>query len=264
MAVTVKSIYQYLDEIAPFSTQESYDNAGFLVGDIHAPVQHIGVVLDITVPAVMQAKKAGIELIISHHPVIFHPQKQVLADSPIYAAAQQGIHAICAHTNLDRAQGGVNDVLAQQLGLMNVIPLSLPHDCELPILRGGELPQHTQMDAHSYARQVAAQLGAPVRYCAGEAPIRRVAVCGGGGADEHMHLSALGYDAYVTGDASHHHFLQALQSDLTLIIAGHYETENPIVPVLAGQLRQAFPEVSVTALKQDSPIQHAGMEISQP
>ena len=123
---TVKNIYDFIDSIAPFETQCEWDNSGLLVGDSCREVSKIGVVLDITTEAIKYAAENGINLIVSHHPVIFRGIKTVTADDPTYMLIKNGISAICAHTSLDIAKGGVNDALADTLGFKNAEPLS---DC---------------------------------------------------------------------------------------------------------------------------------------
>ena len=113
----IDEIYRYLNEIAPFSTAMDFDNAGFLVGDGKTEVTKALVTLDITAQSVRQAREKGAQLIVSHHPVIFHPLKRLLSNSVPYLLAKEGIGAICAHTNLDMAPGGVNDCLAAALEL---------------------------------------------------------------------------------------------------------------------------------------------------
>lgn len=106
--------------MAPFHTQEKWDNSGLLVGRGDAPVTGVLLTLDITPAAVEEAVRQGAELIVSHHPVIFQPLKRLDPDSPVYRMVQNGISAVCAHTNLDKAYGGVNDCLSERLGLKNV------------------------------------------------------------------------------------------------------------------------------------------------
>lgn len=102
-----KGFYDYFNTIAPFDRQESWDNSGLLVGDPKQRVDTLAVALDMTPEAVQMAREAGAQLFISHHPVIFHAQKQFLAQEPAYLLAQAGMSAVCAHTSLDVAQGGV-------------------------------------------------------------------------------------------------------------------------------------------------------------
>ena len=121
---TVREIYQYLDGLAPFSLQMEFDNAGFLVGRGERAVSKILVSLDVTEEVAEEAAELGAELIVSHHPVIFRPAKSVTDGDPdgrvLLALAEHRIAAICAHTNLDAVAGGVNDALAQKLGLVQI------------------------------------------------------------------------------------------------------------------------------------------------
>ncbi len=247
----VKDFYEYLDTIAPFDRQESWDNSGLLVGDSAQQVETLAVALDITPEAVHWAEKEGAQLFVSHHPVIFHAQKQFLAQEPAYLLAQAGMSAICAHTSLDVAQGGVNDVLAERLGLAAVEVV--PAQEGAPLLRIGRVEP---MDAQALAGLVSRRLHAAVRMAAvdGEQRITRVAICGGAGADLMAEAQAAGADAYVTGDASHHEFLEARQRGLTLLAAGHYETENPVADVLAQKLSARFPGVRVVRIPQENPV----------
>ena len=118
---TVLDIYRYLDKKAPFSLQMSFDNAGFLVGRGESLVKRSMVALDITEEVIEEAKEVGCQLIVSHHPIIFHPAKTVTDKDPtgrcLLALAENHIAAVCAHTNLDMVEGGVNDALAKKLGL---------------------------------------------------------------------------------------------------------------------------------------------------
>ena len=118
---TVKDIYNIVDEFAPFSMQMNFDNAGLLVGSEDAPVERVLLSLDITLPVIKEAEQVGAQLILAHHPVIFHPVKSLLAGDPtadkLIALVRKGIAALCAHTNLDVAVGGVNDALAEKIGL---------------------------------------------------------------------------------------------------------------------------------------------------
>ena len=124
---TVKEIYEFINSVAPFDIQEGFDNAGFLVGRKKQEVTRILVALDITGEVAEEAARLGAELIVAHHPVIFNPVKSVtdetLTGQVLLALAEQKIAAICAHTNLDAALGGVNDCLAEALELKTCDPL---------------------------------------------------------------------------------------------------------------------------------------------
>lgn len=114
---TVLQIYEAIDRLAPFSLSMDFDNTGILVGDRQKKVGRALLALDCTKEVLRQAKELGAQLIITHHPIIFHPIKRVNEDSLVYHLLRSDIAVISAHTNLDIAQGGVNDLLAKRIGL---------------------------------------------------------------------------------------------------------------------------------------------------
>ncbi|MEG0979179.1 MAG: Nif3-like dinuclear metal center hexameric protein [Oscillospiraceae bacterium] len=238
--ITVKDIFDFIDSFAPFETQESWDNSGMLIGDISKEVNTVAVCLDITPETIENAKINGADLIVSHHPVIFNPVSNVLKGSPVYMLLESDLSAICAHTNLDIATGGVNDVLAQLLELEDISVLQDKDNTG--ILRIGKTKKSTPLD---FAKLVSEKLGTTVRIAKGGRDIETVAVCGGSGCSFIPDVIASGIDAFVTGDAKHNDFLDAGDNCLTLVVAGHYETENPAMPVLAKLLHNQFPTISV-------------------
>lgn len=247
----VKDIYSFLDRLAPFSTQCAWDNAGLLVGDANASVQKIGLCLDITSPMIEQAAALGISLMVSHHPVIFTSIQQVHTTSPVHALIRHGISAICAHTNLDLASGGVNDTLARQLGLLDICPLADTADA-LPLGRVGRLAQ--PLSPRALAQKVKSDLTCGgVRFVKGRSPIETVAVCGGAGADLLDAAAAAGADALITGEAKHHELLLAQQLGLTLIDGGHFCTEHGVLYPLKEKLAAAFPACEVYILQEAEP-----------
>ena len=118
--VTVSDVFDFINQIAPFETQESWDNSGLLIGSRTSAVRKIAVCLDVTNDTVSKAHDFKADLLVSHHPVIWDPLKSVLSDSPVFRAIQNGMSIVSAHTNWDFADGGVNDVLAALLGLSDV------------------------------------------------------------------------------------------------------------------------------------------------
>lgn len=238
----VKDFYEYLNGIAPFDTQEDWDNSGMLVGDMDAEVTKAVVVLDITPEAVMEAAELGANLIISHHPVIFRAMKSFTKGSVPFELAANGINAVCCHTPLDIADGGTNDTLADILGFE-------VHKGEDPILRFGEIQE---TDAKKLAEYIAENLGTKVRFADAGRPIKKIAICTGSGCS--LIEEAGDIDAFITGDAGHHDFLDAVQAGVTLIAAGHYETEMPVVPVLQKKLSEKFSDIEIIDIKQKNPV----------
>lgn len=238
----VKDFYGYLNSIAPFETQEDWDNSGMLVGDMDAEVKKVAVVLDITHEEIKKAKAIGADLIISHHPVIFNPIKSVTRGSVPYELVASSINALCCHTPLDIADGGTNDSLAKLLG----IEVTRTED---PILRLGTVEPTT---AENLAGKIAKMLNTKVRYADAGRKIEKIAICTGAGCSL---IEAAGeIDAFITGDASHHNFLDCVQAGITLIAAGHYETEIVVVPVLVKKLQAQFPDIEIIDIKQENPI----------
>lgn len=233
--MTVQTIYDYIDSRAPFATAEEWDNPGLLVGSAAQPVHSIVVALDAAPGALQTAKAVGADLLVTHHPVIFAPLRRLAQDSMPYQLAAAGISLIAAHTNLDKAAGGVNDTLAERLGLTDV---TVAPD---GMCRIGTLP--AAMDSAALASHTAQVLEAAVRVC-GNKEIRTVALCGGGGGDFIPDLAGMA-DAFITGEVKHHQWLQAADSDMTVIEAGHYATEVPVVDTLCRWLSEAFPDVPV-------------------
>ncbi len=227
----VSDIYSFIDSFAPFSTQEDFDNAGLLAGDMDSDVTKIGLCLDITKENVEKAKKLGCDLIVAHHPVIFSPLKKVSFDSVPALLCKYGISAICAHTNLDKAQGGVADSLCKVLGLSDV------KASESGFVRVGKLP--TPMSAPDFAKYLKDRLGTSVNYKDNGKEISTVALCGGGGAD---FVDEMESDAYVTGEIKHHLWLDVPKS---LFECGHFATEVVVVPALKEKLSEIFGDIVI-------------------
>ena len=241
--MTNRAIYDVLNSKAPFATAEEWDNAGLLIGSPDREITRVLVTLDATVGAIEAAKAVGAELIVTHHPVIFSPLKALDSNGIPYALAAAGIDVISVHTNADKADGGVNDVLATRLGLTD------PRVTEDGFCRIGTLAEPT--DAHAFAKTVAAALDTAVRVNGG-GNIRTVAVCGGSGGDFITPLAGE-IDAFVSGEVRHHQWLEANALGVTVIEAGHYATEVPIVDTLCRWLNEAFPTLTVTAYYDISP-----------
>lgn len=229
----LKNIIDLTREIAPFETAEEWDNVGLLVGSDDAEVSRVLLALDITPEVVTEAHEKGVHLIISHHPVIFHPLSSLNPDSAEYLLAKYDIAALCLHTNLDRAAEGVNTALGRALGLKNTA--LYPED----FLLVGEVD--APCSAEEFAAFIKERLGAPsVRYTEGR--VRRVAVSSGGGGEGVELAAKYGFDAFVTGELKHHQYLYARQKGVAAFDAGHFSTEDVVMRPLAERLRAAFPD----------------------
>ena len=237
-------IMNALDRIAPRHLAEDWDNPGLLVGSYAQRVERILVALDVDDAVIQEAIDRRADMIVAHHPAIFRGIKQLRTDLPLgrrlAALLTHGIAAAAAHTNLDVAHGGVNDVLAERLGLEKCAAFVITAQEEgitESLGRVGTLP--APMTAEDFARAVQERLGVShVRLAAAAArPVRRVAVCGGAGADFIDDAVRRGADVYVTGDVKYHDAQRAVEQGMHIIDAGHFGTESPVLPVLAERLR---------------------------
>lgn len=237
----LQNIFDELCRIAPLELQMEFDNAGFQLGHADSVIRRALLALDVTDVVAEEALERGAELIVSHHPLIFTPLRAVTDVTPaqrrVLCLIENRIGLISMHTNLDIAQGGVNDVLIRLLGAEPEAPLAAD-GCG----RIGVLPEPVPLDAFlTLCRERLHAEG--LRYCACGKPVSRLAVMGGAGADI-GDAAAKGCDTYVTSDIKYHQFQQAAELGLNLIDAGHFYTENPIIPTLARHLAERFPEVA--------------------
>ena len=244
----VIDFFNYIDSIAPFDTQESWDNSGFLVGDGDKEVKKVLVALDVTEPVLNEAEEKGADLVVSHHPVIFGSLKEFHPKNAAFLAAEKGIAVISAHTCLDIADGGVNDCLAEVLGLKNI------RKCkdELGLLRVGELDE--AMYCRDFVGYVADKIGVGgIKYTPTNKMIKRVAVCGGSGADFYEYAMESGADAFVTANIKHNYFIEFRRAGLCVLDAGHFCTENTVIAPLAKKLAGNFKdtEISVSETAKD-------------
>lgn len=249
---TVGGVFTFLQERSPFELQEDFDNAGFLVGREDASVSKILVALDITQPVVQEAVEQGAQLIVAHHPVIFGGLRsvtdQTVTGRILLDLVENGVSAICAHTNLDAVEGGVNDALALRLGLTDIGQLRQTgvdgRGRPYGIGRVGLVPEQPLYD---FAMAVKRLLGANgIRLVDGGRPVRMVAVGGGACAEFMADALAQGCDTFITSDVKYHQFLEARAMGLNLLDAGHFPTEDVVCPVLQEWLSKRFPQVTVS------------------
>ena len=231
-----------LERSAPLALAEEWDNPGLLIEPEGDEISRVLFALDCTLEVAREAKECGAQLVITHHPLFFKPVRRISRTAPDTAAAymliRNGIGLFAAHTNLDSVTGGVNDALAQAVGLVSVHALHLPDvpldDDTQGIGRVGELP--VPLTLEGFAQVVQSSLSASVRY--GGAPeriVRRVAVVGGSGGDFIPQAKAAGADVLLTGEVKHSHALDAAALGLGLVEAGHCETERVVLaPWIAG------------------------------
>ncbi|NCB74321.1 MAG: Nif3-like dinuclear metal center hexameric protein [Clostridia bacterium] len=254
----VKDVVSYFTQLIPPEMKTEDDNVGLLVGLNGAEVKRALIALDITEEVIVEAIRINAQMILSHHPIFFG-LKQISDDSlvgrKIVKMLANGISGFCQHTNLDCVSGGVNDTLADKLGVIVEGYLEGPHYThngkEYGMGRFGRLS--SPVDFEDYLCDLKFALSsAGLRYHNAGRQVSRVALCGGTGGQYLEKAVVLGCDTLVTADIKYHQFLQAKELGLNLIDADHFCTENVVVPVLAKMLKNAFPEIEVVIAKSSS------------
>lgn len=244
--ITVGELIDFLEQWAPFSSAEEWDNVGLLVGKREMRVTGVVTTLDVTPEVIAQAQIRGANVVVSHHPVIFSPLNRLDPESIPARLIAAGMAAVCVHTNLDRALDGVNDCLAGRLRLTEV------REAEKGWCRIGYLAK--PMEPEAFARYVAGCLGVPVRMAPGAEKVSCVGLCSGAGGDFLPGLAKNeGAQGLVTGEIKHHEWLELARCGATVVEAGHFDTEKGIASVLAQRFSEAFPELPVAEAEQQRP-----------
>ncbi len=232
--LTVQQVYDFINERAPFETQLAFDNSGLLIGHPDNEVTGIHFALDVTNRVIDEAIAKGANLIVTHHPMMFSPIKRLVETGHearlLCRLIREGISLISAHTNLDQAIGGCNDVLAQTIGLTDIQGEGF--------VRVGSLPR--PMAACELAAHIGGVLGDVVRVMGDpSATITKVGMCSGSGADEWPAAAAMGAQAFLTGEVKHHIALEAADAGVVMLEAGHHATEEPGIFALAKALQMS-------------------------
>jgi dinuclear metal center YbgI/SA1388 family protein len=244
--ITVNDIENALFEWAPKDLAIKGDFNGLVAGNRHTQVTHVLAALDVSQNTISEAAEIGAELIAAHHPIVWGegapwPNSDTDAGNILLTLCGAGIAAITMHTNLDSAQGGINDVLARLLGLENVGVF----DKKEGIGRMGLLPKPMTVKEFS-AHCKAVLKTCTVRFHDAGSHVQKIALCSGSGAFVFEDAVKAGCDAFVTGEAKHSVFLTAQNLGASLLECGHFATENVIVPTLGEFIKKRFPEIKVT------------------
>ena len=246
MEYKVKDVTAVIEEFAPLSIQEKWDNSGLCIGSQDAPVKSVLLGLDCTSELVDEAISCGADMIVTHHPLIFSGLKRISSDDTVgeavIKAIKAGISIYAAHTNADKVIAGVSGAMAAKLGLQNVEILSEDGDgTGLGVV--GEFPdaitadQAIQIVKERFGLQTV-RTSRPV-----DGLIRRVAMCGGSGGSLIAAAKASGAQLYLSGDISYHNFFTS--EGFMLMDIGHYESEIEIVDILFSLIKKNFPTFAV-------------------
>ena len=252
---SVNEILSSINKFAPKELAEAWDNNGLVVGRADAMVTRVLVALDCNMTTLQEATDRNCQVLLSHHPLIFGNIQQVndttVTGRAILYAIENGIACVNAHTCLDKTADGVNDRLAERLGLKNITTAS--DNLSEGYLRFGTVDEIKLQDFAQKVKETL-QCGG-VRFASSGKTVHKVAVGGGSCGSEIPVALACGCDTLVTADLKYNHFLDAAELGINLIDAGHYETESPICETLQSYLQNEFPELEVMiSEKQGSPV----------
>ena len=248
--MNVRDLINYIDNFAPFSSAEEWDNSGLMVGSYKAEVNKIGICLDAVNDAVVEADKKGCNVLLCHHPLIFRGIKQININNElgktISEAIKRNINIISAHTNWDKADEGVNATLAKLLGLENCKPLEDFGIC-------GDTSQ--EFTIKNFAEYVKKSWNiSQLDIYSEEIPekISRVSLCGGSGAEFWRAAKNFNADIYLTADMKYHELIDATKSGLTIGLLNHGEMERASLNELAKKISSSGIEtiiLNINALK---------------
>ena len=232
--VKAAEILNYINEIAPFDTAMGFDNVGLLIGNAEQTSETVLLALDVTSEVTEEAVSAGAKIIISHHPIIFTPLKSIETNSIPYLSVKNDITVISAHTNLDIADGGVNDTLAESVGVLS----DSKTDSECLLI--GELKN--ELRSEEFAMKIKGALSSRgLRYTDRIGKIKKVGISCGAGGGNIFQAASEGVDAFVTGEIKHHEILFASERNIAVFDIGHFRSEDIIIPKLAFILGKKFP-----------------------
>ena len=255
---TIKDVSSYLDSFAPTRLAEDWDNVGLLVGDPIASVSRIMTCLTVTPESANEAIDQNVDLIISHHPLPFRPIKRLTTTTTpsrlVWNLARAGVSIYSPHTGFDSASEGINQSLAERIGMTDIMPLvPIKDDPQgLGAGRTGLLPSFDKLT--SFVDKIKSKFELDGIQIVGDmqSDVSRIAVaCGSGGSflekARRQHC-----DTFVTGEATFHTCLEAKANNISLVLLGHYQSERFAVENLAERLRKEFASVDVWASKEES------------
>ena len=244
----ISGLLRHIDTFAPFSLAEEWDNPGLLVGNYDDDIKRIGVCLDVVSEAVIEAEELGCNVIVAHHPLIFRPVKNITDQTEqgrtILEAIRRNISIIAAHTNWDKATGGVNDTLAALLRLKNVEAL----DSSFGVW-GVLSPRMKLKQFAEYVKSTWVLSRLDIYTKNRPSSISRVALCGGSGGEFWRSAKSIGADIYITADMKYHEISDAVNEGMTIALCNHGDMERASISQLAVKLEGCGIETVIIDVK---------------
>jgi dinuclear metal center YbgI/SA1388 family protein len=245
---TVADVSRYLDAMAPAQLAESWDNVGLLLGRMDRSVNKVMTCLTLTLPVAQEAIEQGVQLIITHHPILFRGVKQI-SDSTVEGCllldlVEAGIAVYSPHTAFDSAVDGINHWLATEIGLGQIA--ALRPSGNLDVSGGGRYGTfENPMERTAFLQKLCEITGAKyLEFSWHESTrVQKVAVACGSAAEYLDDAVRAGCDTFVTGEARFHSVLESQARSVNLVLIGHYSSERPAVEWLSERISQCFPGI---------------------
>lgn len=254
----VKELTDWLGGNFPAAVAEDWDNVGLLTGDDESEVKHVFLALDLTETVLDEAIRAGSDMIVTHHPMIFSGIKKINNHSftgrKILTLIQKGIVYYAMHTNYDVL--GMADLSADYTKMHDTTVLSVTEEREGEVQgfgRVGKLPREMTLREYAQLVKESLKLNDVKVYGNLDSMVKCAAVCTGSGKSMIKDVIKAGADVYVTGDIDHHTGIDTVAQGLALIDAGHYGTEYIFMDAMKKELTQAFPELKISCAEVKSP-----------
>ncbi len=248
--VNISKILVLLDQFAPFSLAEPWDNSGLQIGHPDSEVSKIMIGLDVTVGLIDAAQRSSADLVLTHHPLMIEPENRFdfskMPGSVIHAAAKADIAIISAHTNLDKAQGGLNDYCASRIGLTSVSPFvradNVPSSADHAILPGCRASLDVPVSLQAFAAQIKHRLDLDAVRVIGnpDMKVQSIVLCTGSGGSLISDFIRSGADLFITGDIKYHDARDIEAAGRSLIDIGHFGSEHMAIDLLYERLKSAF------------------------
>lgn len=246
----VKEIVDLIETAAPRELAYEWDNSGFLCGNINKEAKRVYITLDVNMHTVDEAVKRGADMIIAHHPIMFRGIKQIDRATPegyvIYKLISNDMALYCAHTSMDCAKGGINDVLADKLGIYET--KIIEENKAFPGCGLGRIGKTKPTTLKEFAKKVKLALNTPfVRICGAEDTVIKTAAVGAGACDELIPAARdMGADVMVTADMKYHTAADSVESGICIIDAGHYPTEAFVTEIFADILKDCELDIVIS------------------
>lgn len=255
-STTVDNVCQFLEQFAPPHLAEPWDNVGLIVGRRARPVSTILTCLTLTEDVADEAIKSRVNLIVTHHPILFRATKRICEDSTegriLLKLMETGIAVYSPHTSFDSASAGINQKFAENLGLEEIQPIR-PSTIDGSVGAGRFGSLRTQPTPDEFAKKILSTLNSThLEACWANPKISRIAVACGAAAEFLTDAIQMKCDTLITGEARFHAILESRSAGVNLILTGHYFSEKRAVEQLAASIQQQFPSATVFASHTES------------